>query len=291
MNIVYYTAGSRDWASSRLRAWKVADALQELGHTVTMNPPLLPETDVLVVQKRTDVVDAMQIARKRGVRIIYDVDDYIPNLPVDCADVVTVDTPAKQDLYPRALVIPDCLDIDEHSPVKADHAPRLERIVWYGNAENAYHVRDAYTAARRLGLQLFLITSEPPRELLVQLAGAQWFGWQAQSIDQEIIAHDLVICPYIFDGDWPETWVKSKSANRILKAWALGMPVAGTAIPAYVDAGLKYCASTVADWERTLTTLMDQQARILDANVGLRIAYAFDARSLVYQWLQVFHDA
>lgn len=289
MNIVYYTAGSRDWASSRLRAWKVADALAEMGHTVTMNPPLLPETDVLIVQKRTDVVDTMQVARKRGVRIIYDVDDYIPNLPVECADVVTVDTAAKRDLYPGAIVIPDCLDIDEGSPVKITHNPHLERVVWYGNVENAYHVRDAYTAARCLGLQLFLITSNPPRDLLVQLAGAQWFGWNAQAIDHEIIEHDLVICPYVFDGDWPEKWVKSKSANRVLKAWALGMPVAGTAIPSYVDVGLKYCASTPADWERIFSDLADQDRRVQDAAVGLRIAYAFSARSLVYQWLEVFN--
>ena len=295
MNIVYYPAGGRDFASSRLRVHKIADELVKLGHQVVINgSPFGPKADVMVVQKRTDIYGLIFEARERGIRVIYDVDDWLPALADErTADVITVDTPAKLELYPSAVVIPDCLDVEDNHPQKSVHAENLTTIMWMGNPENLYHLKNVYAAREGLPISIVIVTntnSSVFREIASEFPiGCVFAPWALKVADEYLIDPDLFVAPFVFDGPHSSEWVKSKSANRILKAWALGLPVAGTAIPSYTEAGLRYQAQTVEEWRDILTQLQDPVLRIQDARRGQEYAQSFTADKVVQQWLEVFN--
>lgn len=305
MKITYYTAGDRNFASSRLRAFKVADVLIKMGHEIMFNPQSADvSADVIVVQKRFDLVNAMERWRKHGVRVIFDIDDWIPTTAVLFADQVTVDTHAKLELFPGSIVIPDALDIEADTPRKEVHQRQLKSVVWFGNIENFHHLENVIHACHLTGVALRVITGRDAWEavdqlrtmiggLYYKLCGKDWtiVSWNPDTIDREIKGGDLVVCPFTFghnrSGQWSDVAVRSKSANRVLKAWGLGMPAAGTPIPSYVDAGLEYCAETVDEWIDVLERLQDRGLREQDAMRGYEIAQRYTAQNVAQLWLEV----
>lgn len=290
MNIAWFTSGDRNMASSRLRAWKIGDVLQQQGHTVTWGK-VDDNTDVMVMQKRNtpNDISLMEMCKRQSIRIIYDLDDYIPNLPVQCADVITVDTPAKLALYPNAVIIPDCLDIDEMANLQPEGTARyLEEVVTVSNPENMYHIQNAAAACYQLDISLTVIT-DTKHHAYAHFDGVQGVAWDVATVDAEIVKHDLFIAPLMFGHpQWSDDWVRSKSANRILKAWGLRMPVAATPIPSFIEAGLVYRAQTVDEWVAALTKLESEEARYYDAGIGLQKANRYRADIIAKQWLAVF---
>lgn len=291
MKIHYVTAGDRTFASSRLRAFKPGEALAKMGHTIAFNPPDPLDAEVLVVQKRAGCEGLMREARARGMRVVLDVDDFIPSMPFAEADVVTVDTAYKREhLWQNAVVVPDALDTEADSPRKDDHAIDLKRAVTVCNAENLYHLQHAAEACRRHGIELTVITHLNGTNY-GETYGVYGVQWSLCTVDAELIEHDLFIAPFVFDGAWSPEWVKSKSANRLYKAWALGLPVAGTPIASYMEAGLRYSATNVADWVHVLTALRSQEAREADAQAGYERAQAFRAERVAEIWERAFLGA
>jgi hypothetical protein len=297
VKIVYYPAGSREFASSRLRVWKVADALRKLGIDATVNlsnKPSSPRPDVAVYQKRFDQRLLMQFEREMGVTIIWDCDDMIPDGPVDLADVVTVDTPFKRSLYPMAEIVPDCLDVDEaaafgrlRSAWQRLKRDRIKRVAWVGNVENLYHAAHVATACKQLGIELVCITDIGSLKFSPTF-DATYIQWQLDTVDQVLGSCDVAACSYIVDsGAWSADWVLAKSANRVLKAWALGLSVIGTPIPSYIGIGVKYQAATTDEWIAALEALQPRTARIEDAQRGLEIARQFRAENVARQWMEV----
>jgi hypothetical protein len=289
MKIAYYPAGPRTFASSRMRVYRIADALQALGHEVTINGN--PFTaDVIMVQKRFDLYRTMIECRQKGIRVIWDCDDYIPNGPAELADLVTVDTPAKQALYPGAAVIPDALDLDPGAPCKVEHSDRLRRVVWFGSADNAYHTKSVATACWRLNLELVIITDLGNAKHAAYWQDVHGVQWSLDTVDHDIIQADLVACAYVTGGDWSADWVRSKSENRLIKAWGLGMPTVGSSIPSYLQAGLRWQANTVGEWTIALLALGDRPLREADGARGLQIAARYQAERLAPRWLEVFSE-
>jgi len=266
----------------------VGDVMQRMGHTVWYNPPTSRYADVVVLQKRFDLNAQIETWRTNETRVIFDVDDWMDNGPVDQVDVVTVDTEAKLALYPGATVIPDCLDLPDNAPVKTKHRENLHRVVWYGSGDNYYHTTNAAEAARRMGLEFVAITDLNNHHYGEEY-GITGIQWEIDNVDQHVIDCDLVVCPYVFTGKWSYNWVQSKSANRVLKAWGLGLPVAATPIPSYVDIGVQSFATMVDDWLIAYRGLMDRRAREVDAARGWGIAQQYRAERIAQQWLGVFY--
>lgn len=286
MKINYFPAGGRDFASSRLRVWKIADALKTMGHSVMVCSYNSNDCDVVVFQKTWQYTAAMRMFRAKGKRIIFDVDDLISTpIPAE-VDLVTVDTPFKLADFPGAVVVPDCLDVEDGSPIKADHAPRLSSLVWVGNAENMKHLSNVAQACERLKLDLTAITDLGSAHY-AHYPSVQGLAWSLDSVDSEMIRHDLFVAPYILGGA-DDRWVRSKSANRLWKARALGLPVAGTGIPSYREAGLTWEAETVEEWIEILIAAGDQMMRCYDAARGMNAADQFCAERVALQWLKVF---
>ncbi len=283
MKIAYFPIGGRDKGSSRLRVWKIADMLHAQGHSVLFNPTDSQTEccDVAVVQKRRDLGHRMQMWRRAGVKVIWDIDDYHQYTPP--ADVITIGSEQLRKLYPDGHFIPDALDIDEGAPIKRWHF-NMKVVCWYGLPENLYHARPLYEACLKTGLNLTVITGPGPR-LFDQ---AQYIPWSLDTVDHFITTCDLVGCPYVFDGEWPREWVTAKGENRLLKAWALGMPVIGTPIQAYKDAGLTRFATTTDEWIESLQAMIPTRVRTEEAERSYGIAVANKAENVVKQWIEVF---
>lgn len=288
MRIAYFPAGPRTFASSRMRCYRPGEALEKLGHEVSY--AALSTVDVVVIQKRYDLPVLMQDLRQRGVRVIFDVDDMMFDLsPFELADVVTTDTEYKREQWPTAVVVPDCLDLDDDAPKKSVQADYLKRAVWIGSAENVYHIRYAAEACNRLGIELIVITDTNSPKFAAYSRDVTGVQWSLDTVDQQMIECDVCLCPYVISGgEWGEAWVRSKSENRIVKAYGLGLPVIGTPIPSYVSAGLQYCAETTEEWIAALQAISPRAAREVDAERGYLIAQQYRAEVVAEKWLEVF---
>ena len=250
----------------------------------------LVKCDVVVVQKRFDFSQEIAFYKAQGIPVVFDCDDLMENIPFNGVDVVTTDTPYKKEYWrkPNVIVVPDALDLDADSPKKSTHADVLQRVVWCGNPENVYHIANAAEACQHLDLEFTAITDLGKTGSWACDRNVQGIQWDVDSVDEELIQHDLFVAPFLFDGQWGEEWVKSKSANKVLKAWGLGLPVIGCPIPAYEDAGVKYLAYTVEEWVTAFTALMECTAREQDAERGYTIAQQYRAERVAPQWLDVF---
>lgn len=294
MHIAYYTAGDRDFASSRMRAWMVGDALVAMGHEVVFNPawdyPL--DVDAVIVQKRFDLRQTMEIAREAGARVIWDCDDLIPGGPVDLADVVTVSTRQMRTLYPQAVIVPNCLDVPADAPRKIQHADRLRHVVCSVNGANLYHLEYVAQACQQLHLTLTVIVPFHQVKDFQQIPGLHYVDWKRDQVDSQLITHDVTVCSYkINDGEWSAEWVRAKSACRALKAWGLGLPVIGTPIPDYVDNGIQHLATTTEEWVQALTALESREAREQDAERGYALAQEYRAEKVARKWLEVMGES
>lgn len=287
MRWVFYTAGDVRMASSRLRAFLPGKALAEAGHIVLWNPP--PDqirADVVVVQKRPDLTSQYAGWRAKGTTVVYDCDDLYEwaRAAAVGADLVTVDTPMKLAFFHNARVVPDALDVPPVYAVKSEHREKLEEAVWFGHPENLIHIDHAAEACRRCGVNLSVITDLKHPAFQGMDAQVTGYGWSGESIDRELIQYDLAILPYRFDTTWGAEWVRAKSANRVYKAWALGLPVAATPIPSYMEAGVIYAATTVEEWMAALSLLQDRHMRLADAVSGQRRALQFAPARVAALW-------
>ena len=85
-------------------------------------------------------------------------------------------------------------------------------------------------------------------------------------------------------------WVAAKGENRLLKAWALGMPVAGAGIESYCDHGMRYFAQTTEHWVHVFGLLRSMSARQADAELGRATALKNSASIIAQKWLEVFDE-
>ena len=288
MKILYFARGQMMTASSRLRVYKIADALRFLGDVVDTKISYADWTgqDVIVVQKRQDFYKEMKRWVNEGIPVIFDIDDPTDRLPE--FSLLTVGSKELQSRHEGSVYVPDCLDISNPYRPKKIHNDDFKRVCWFGLACNLYHTEPVYAACEKLGLELVLVTDLNGVYEYPRWENATYIEWELDSVDKVITHCDVVACSYILSGRWNEQWIQAKGENRILKAWGLGMPVVGTPIPSYVDHGLKYTATTEREWITTLSILKDKGARQHDAESGRLRAVERDANNVALKWRGVF---
>jgi predicted O-methyltransferase YrrM len=217
--INFDTFGDRTKASSRLRAWMLADQLQAIGFSATVNGAL--DVEVQVFQKRRDA-KRLRIARANGARIVFDFDDnYLLDdvgakddvlAFMNQADVVTV---GSRDLLERArryhdhvILLENPLDVLPGSGAKVDF--RWQGMLgWFGAPENQGILHS-------LGL----------RERVTTVTADGDIPWSLETIDGVLKQFDLVLLPVEADA-----WTLAKNANRLLKCVALGVPFLASKTP------------------------------------------------------------
>lgn len=270
----------REAASSRLRAYLIGDVLQHQGHEVLYDPPAVTPVDAAVFVKWGDQ-ETFAAWRAAGAKVVFDMPDYWPHqVPLAAhADAVTVNTPGVFDLYRdrNPVLIPDALDVTPASPLKTGQAPDVLSVCWYGGWYSIENAAMVGRACQALGLTFVMITGFPA-DIPAPSYPVEIVPWSLETIDQAITACDVAACP---------SARPHASPNRPLKAWALGMPVAGTPIRSYVEVGLRHQATTLDEWITALETLRDPALRQADADAGWITTRAFRAEVLAERWLEV----
>ena len=292
MNILYFALGLVTTASSRLRVYKVAEALRNLGNHVDTKIAYadvkVGDYDLIVVQKRQDMHRRMKAWIVQGIPIVFDIDDPTDKLPP--YTLLTVGSRKLQEEYEGSFYIPDCLDISAVYLPKTEHQDKMRKVCWFGLACNLYHAEPVYDACCELGLELVIVTDLYGVHDYPKWKHAVYIEWELDTVD-EIITHcDLVSCPYIFSGHWSKDWIQAKGENRLLKSWALGMPAIGASIPSYREHGLRYVAETKQEWVDDLSALQDKKLREKDAESGRLMVVNRLADSVVGEWCEVFNQ-
>jgi hypothetical protein len=84
--------------------------------------------------------------------------------------------------------------------------------------------------------------------------------WERASAMGVVAACDVAVIPLPLE----DGFARSKSAQKLISWWAMGMPVVTSATPAYETAmraaGLDLCCRTREDWQRALSSLLSYEA-------------------------------
>lgn len=106
--------------------------------------------------------------------------------------------------------------------------------------------------------------------------------WDRSTIGSVIASCDVAIIPLDLD----DPFARSKSAQKLVGLWAIGMPVVTSATPAYAQAmeaaGLDHVCRTDDDWKRALTLLLaDEGERRRAAYAGRAYVDAYASRDVM----------
>ncbi len=148
---------------------------------------------------------------------------------IDMADVVVTSTQALAEyikkLRPnkKVVCIPDRVDIGKHQS-KRHHSGVAKKAVWFGYSGNAKYLERTFDHLIERGLELTIISDKPYEASLAhQTLRLKNIKYEYPKVHEDIIENDMVIMPEPSDERG-----KYKSNNKIITAWALGMPVAQT---------------------------------------------------------------
>jgi hypothetical protein len=225
------TIGDIATASSRLRAWKLAEFLTEAGHSVLMNGG--DRCDVFVCQK-TRPFESLWRLKTAGALTVYDLDDhFLLTGPeghglkeevvafINAVDVVTVGSQrllhAAKKYHPNVFRFENPVDVRTTELIRAKTA-KLKRIGWFGTPAGLVQLRAVNT-------------TEP----ISTITRGGDIEFDLEAVDNTLIEFDLLLFPVQAD-----EWNLAKNANRMVKALALGVPVLASAVPEHVHAAKRF---------------------------------------------------
>lgn len=199
-------------ASSRLRAWRLAEALRKKGHQASVGGAT--DVDIQVFQK-VRPIKRQREARRHGAITVYDFDDnyLLPEVGtresvlafINGVDVVTVGSQHLLDVvsnyHDTCLLFENPLDVSQDAAVKEHHTWE-ERLVWFGNPANL-------VGLEKCGIQLPVTTITKGGDI----------PWHPTRVDEALTRQDLCVIP-VEQSDWH----RAKNANRMLKCIALQVP-------------------------------------------------------------------
>ena len=163
MNISFVTPGDETLASVRYRMLIPAEALREIGHSVTVGV-YAQDSGVFVFSKHNPAdIDLVQMLQEKGQKVAYDVcDDHFADkysslyrAIIEICDIVTCSTQAMRESIlsntgrDDAVVIDDPYEFPEEEPV----IKKPGRTLWFGHKKNlpslnGYQVDDCVSNAQ-----------------------------------------------------------------------------------------------------------------------------------------------
>ncbi|MFT4037600.1 MAG: hypothetical protein QM692_05420 [Thermomicrobiales bacterium] len=280
--INFDTFGDRATASSRLRAWMLADELQHAGHAATVNGAL--DVDIQVFQKRRDAA-RLRTAKGHGARIVFDFDDHYLLEDsgarddilafMNLADVVTV---GSQELlehasrYHRHVVLfENPLDISAGLGSRPA-TPWRGNLGWFGASANQ-------GGLYALGL----------RDRVTTVTTGGDIPWSLETIDTVLQGFDLVVLPVE-----TSAWTLAKNANRLFKCVALGVPFLASSTPEHQHAVRRLelpewlLVEPGEDWTDRIAEIRER-AHLLPQLLGrarVRALEQFGIAPVARRWLQ-----
>lgn len=266
-------------ASSRLRVWNIQPHIK---NSVVAIADKYSKEDTLVIQKIPDI-DLLRKAKTEGARVIYDIDDFYWENPeykvmLDECDHITVDTEEKKKMLSeykdKVTVIPDSLDWD--GTKKESYGEGV--IGWTGYGNNAQYLNPILD---KIPFPIRLVTtSDWPQYIHGKGENIQSRPWSLAMVDKYLAECDIGLY-YLPKRDFEQC----KSANKLLKNWAIGIPTYTSPMPAYVEAmkaagvGEKYLVKTDEDWKKIGFVPFDEKLR--------EYALQFTAENIAKKWISL----
>lgn len=254
MRIAFIPRYGRHAASSRLRCYAIAEAIQRQGLAeVSISEPgaaFVRSFDAFVLQKlngyQVDHVAEIHPAS----RLVYDIDDAIlgeheKRVISDCVHAITTDTELRaQGIHEwfrgPVHVIPDPIDYEDGPPkplVQPD--PRgIISAAWFGNWPNFESVRPEMRTYQKLGYRIGAISDLSPER--ANMPGLELIPWSYETFPAEL--RKWTHCVLSHRGA-----DQCKSENKLVAAIYLGVFPAYVSGPAYEALMSKLHALSPAD--------------------------------------------
>ncbi len=239
MNICFVTAGPIEWASSRMRAFWVAEALRARRHNVAVliDKTVLshPAHDAYIWQKKVDLPFVKSVS---DIRHYWDVCDpswwWQPNECREIAKHMTGIVASSQALANdfnewygenKAICIPDRLKLAHFHTQRQHSDVSPVRFIWFGIAANRVALWGARANLERLvanGHKIELTIFDDRPDVRFNFSDAFPIYHVLWSLEKEVevlAAHDIALLP-----PYPGPWGEVKSDNKMLTAGACLLP-------------------------------------------------------------------
>lgn len=222
MDMIYFLPwGDENTASSRLRVYK---PMQYMKASLKL-PKQYKKGDVLIIQKALRP-DEMTRAQAQGAKVIYDIDDnYMDQREFvqmcENADLVTVGSSFFHRYFPDAPVIDDSLDWDGVSKKKKG---KSNLVGWHGYGNHAY-INGVAGILEKKGYRIRTIVGKSYIQNYEQFDAHEW---DLKTIDKLLSECDF--CAIYLELD---DFSQAKGMNKLIKAWAIGIPAFVSYNPEY----------------------------------------------------------
>lgn len=222
--IFFLPWGDKNTASSRLRVLNVVPHIKNATIGV---PDRYEKGDVLIIQKALRH-DELKRAQKAGVPVIYDIDDnYMDKMEFvkmsEDADMVTVGSSFFHRYYPDAPVIDDSLDWD--GTKKRDYKKK-GLVGWHGYGNFAF-INGIAGMLEKRGYKIRTIVG---KDYIQEYGRYDVRPWSTETIDKDLAECDMCVIPLPPDFD---DFTQAKGMNKLIKAWAIGLPAYFSYMPEY----------------------------------------------------------
>jgi glycosyltransferase involved in cell wall biosynthesis len=211
--------------------------------------------------------------------------DRIARLTVPLADVLVGASEAvaerlRRDGYPRALAIPNGVDLARFHP-KGELAERATRVVAIGRLTRQKGFDVLVDATRGTSFQVTLVGEGEERP---HLSGATLVGWQAD-VARFILEADIVAIPSRWEG----------FGLQAVEAMASGVPIVASDIPPLREvlgpAAVFVAPGDVAGWRAALEALSaDRDRRSALRALGLARAPTFGVDTMVERYTHLYEE-
>ncbi len=220
--IFFIPWGDTNIASSRLR---VHNVVPHMKGAVIGTPEHYKKGDVLIIQKALRH-DELEKAQREGAKVIYDIDDnYMDKADfvqmAEDADLVTVGSSFFHRYFPEAPVIDDSLDWD--GTMKEDYS-KSNLVGWHGYGNYSY-INAIAPVFEQKGMRVRTIVG---KEYLPAYQRYDALEWQLDTIDKNLAECDFGVI-YLPEDDFSQ----SKGMNKLIKGWAIGLPMFFSYSPEY----------------------------------------------------------
>lgn len=247
MKFLFVAAGGIEWGSSRMRAYWVAEEMDDaVAMTLKEADERRPAAEIVVFQKTVRPA-LLQYYAEKGSRIFWDLCDpswwfepQVARETISLMDgVVCSSAGLASDLVswtrdidgrPPISVIEDRLSFRHFDsridPVPANFNRRAKRMIWYGMSQNRISLAHSWALLDRLkangvDFELTIFDNSPQSRLdWGQKFTTAHIKWDLDSEVQVLTGHDVALLP-----PYPGAWGKVKSDNKKRTAKAVGLPV------------------------------------------------------------------
>lgn len=300
-------------ASMRLRAGVAGDAIQQRGGAATFGERLPYPVDVLIVPKigSDDVanrtikwIKIIEEAKRNGVKVVLDYTDHhlgfrspmsdFYSKALELADVFVVPSASMQvNLFSvsgrSSVVIPDAVEYDLSVPRARSNV--IPMLLWFGHPSNLPFLFSFFKKFNVMDCcELTIVTSSDglawvkDNHSVFNLPKCRLVSWSLDVLPKVATESDLALLPVGIN----DPRKSGASANRLLTALALGLPVLAQSLRSYELFKEYYTDIDNDDIYSVIREPSSQHCKVIAAQN--RILTSFLSESIGKEWISLLHS-